>query len=413
MLERTKLHSVWVVVAVLGFAVTASAQLTTTLPMDGEWFQNRGPLIDIPINGGPTPCGPQNLTTGCIGDAVNFRPGNGGIPDKGGQSAMVTAGTTPNDPAKFIFPSYAFGQALPVSNTAVSIVPTVVQLDTHFSLDGPAGETGGANIDRVFEKNAWSVQGQTGRLALSFGWCPGVGGGPVGGVGECTSPVPAVNGNTGPENGLVRYTNPGGNGFGGTMSMLLDTQSAVGAVWVVAGTTGGPAMVPLLLRQGLSGMGRQHPGGGYAVTDTDMLASGPIYAGFMTSNQTALQTGLNGPMNGLITFIGPMVAAAPADMNSNYGFPWTTGNVYVQDIQTNMGAGATTTISASGTDNRTQAGGGNITLVAGGTSHRVGAVIDFKAFDIVTLTLPEPGAALALGLSLGVIGGLYRLRRKF
>jgi hypothetical protein len=124
-------------------------------------------------------------------------------------------------------------------------------------------------------------------------------------------------------------------------------------------------------------------------------------------------TGLNGPMNGLITFLGPQVATAPPDNTTNWGFPWTTGNVFVQDIQTNMGAMATTTISVSGTDNRTQAGGGNISLVAGGTSHRVGAITDFKALDIVTMTLPEPGQALLLGLSLSVIGGLYRLRRRF
>jgi hypothetical protein len=405
MLYRTCLFAV-AVIAALGLAVSASAQITHSLPMTGQWFQNRGPLVDIPINGGPQLCfGGNNVMTGCIN---LFRPATGGIKDATGiQSLMITAGTSASDPADFTMPTNAFTQMLPPQHTHVSIIPTVVQLDTQFQLIGPPLETAGPNVDRIFEENAWAVQGHTGRLGLSFAWCPGVGG-PL-----CPDPRPTVNGNTGPENGLVRYSNPGGNAFGGTMAMLTNTPPGNGAIWVVVGTAGGPMNTPLLLRQNFSGMGRQHPGAGYAVSDTDMLAAGPIYLGFMTSNQTALQTGLNGPMNGLITFVGGFQFSAPPDNNTNWGFPWTTGNVFVQDIQTNMGAMATTTISASGTDNRTQAGAGTISLVAGGTSHRVGAVTDFKAFDIVTMELPEPGSALLLGLSLSVIGGLYRLRRRF
>jgi hypothetical protein len=390
-------------IAALGLAASASAQ--HSLPMTGTWYQNRGPLVDIPVNGGPGLCftpPPGNVAAGCIN---NFRPNGGGIPNIAGQSLMITAGATANDPARFTVPTQAFGQMLGTQNAHVSIVPTVVQLDSSFLLDGPGLELGGANVDRIFEKNAWSVQGHTGRLALSFAWCPGVGG-PA-----CPDPRPTINGNPGPENGLVRYSNPGGNGFGGTMAMLTNT-GAQSQVWVVVGTAGGGT--PLLAIQPFGGMGTQHPGRGYATTDTDALNSGPIYIGFMTSNQTPLQTGLVGPMNGLITAIGPMIPTPnPADTNRNWGFPWTTGNVFAQNIQTNQGAMGTTTISGAGSDMRTQAGAGTITLVAGGTTHRVGAVTDFAAFDIVTMTVPEPGAALALGLSLAVIGGLYRVRRRF
>lgn len=412
MLERKALLSALVAIAALGFfAVSANAQYG--VPMTGEWYMNRGPLVDIPVNGGVSVCGATggtNVTIGCIGQAgaPPFRPQNGGIPDLGGQTVMVlTTGTTTNDPPRISVPASAFGQMLGTQNTHVSIIPTVVQLDTAFTLTGPAAETAGTNVDRIFEKNAWSVQGHTGRLALSFGWCPGVGGP------NCMDPRPTVNGNTGPENGLVRYSNPGGQGFGGTMAMITNTPPGAGAIWVVVGTAGGTMSTPLLLRQAFSGMGRQHPGAGYATVDTDALASGPIYLGFMTSNQTTNQTGLNGPRNGLITFLGPQVNTAPADMNTNWGFPWTTGSVFVQDIQTNMGNPATTTISAMGTNNLNRFGEGNITLVAGGTSHRAGAVTDFKAFDIVTMTLPEPGQALMLGLSLSLIAGLYGLRRRF
>jgi hypothetical protein len=401
----------------MGLSAPASGQITHSLPMTGQWYQNRGPLVDIPANGGPALCGPQNPSAGCIN---NFRPAGGGIPHVPGMSIMITVGATPNDPARFTVPTQAFAQMLGTQNATVQIVPTVVQLDSSFLLDGPAASAWGPNVDRIFEKNAWSVQGHTGRLGLSFSWCPGVGGNP-----PCPDPRPAINGNAGPENGRVVYKNTSGTGFGGTMSMLTNT-GAESQIWVAAGTTQVPVPTPggmtvtatfeLLGLQPFGGMGTQHPGGGYAVIDLDLLASGPLYLGFMTSMQTSMQTGLNGPMSGLITAMGPTLpppAVLPADTNVNWGFPWTTGTVMASNIQTNMGAMGTTFITGTGTDNRTQAGAGAITLVAGGTTHRTNAITDFAGFDIVTMTLPEPGAALALGLSLAAIGGLYRLRRRF
>jgi len=398
-------------IAALGLAVSASAQITHSLPMTGTWFQNRGPLVDIPVNGGPTFCGPKNVMAGCIGQGgVNFAPANGGVPNQGVQSLMITIGSTANDPARFTVPTFAFGQSLGTQNTHVSFVPTVVQLDTHFSLNGPGAETGGPNVDRVFEKNAWAVQGHTGRLGLTFAWCPNYAGPP-----PCPGPMVRPGG---PESGIVRYSNPGGNGFGGTMAMIQNSgPSGTGTephtVWVTGGTAGGGTRILVNQPFGFA-TAPQHPGRGYASYDPDNLSSGPVYIGFMTSNQTALQTGINGPMNGLITFIGPMIPTPnPADTNENWGFPWTTGRVQASNIQTNMGAMGTTVLSGTGSDNRTQLGAGTITLVAGGTTHRIGAGQDFAAFDIVTMTVPEPGAALALGLSLAAIGGLYRLRRRF
>jgi hypothetical protein len=114
-----------------------------------------------------------------------------------------------------------------------------------------------------------------------------------------------------------------------------------------------------------------------------------------------------------ITTSGPTVAAIPADKNYNWGFPFTTGTVFVQNVQTNQGQAGTTTISEMGSDSRTLAGVGNITLVAGSTVHRALANQDFAGLDIVVMNfLPEPGATLMLGASLAAIGALYRLRRR-
>ncbi|HIF96107.1 MAG TPA: hypothetical protein EYQ54_03620, partial [Myxococcales bacterium] len=67
----------------LGLANTAAAR---TLSMSGQWFQNRGPLVDIPNNGGAGACAafigqprpaPASVSDGCVN---NFIPQNGGIP---------------------------------------------------------------------------------------------------------------------------------------------------------------------------------------------------------------------------------------------------------------------------------------------------------------------------------------------
>lgn len=399
MLVRKNVLTVFTAIAAFGFALSASAY---NLPMTGSWYSNRGPLIDIPINGGPALCGPNNPMTGCMN---NFRPAAGGVPGAGSVN-VPTPGSTPNDPASFTIPTNVFGQ-VQSSQTAVSIVPTVIQLDTHFQIDAPLAASKGTHPDRVFKKSDWV--GQSGRVAQHFAWCPGVGGGQVGQASECLDPRPSINGNATPASGLIRYTGGITGGFGGTMGLLIQSVTP-GHVWVFGGATGGG--MALLIKLGLGGgpVTAQVNGDGYGVTRTIMLNTGPIYLGFMTSNQTPLQTGIVGPMNGLITSIGfTLPTPAPADQNRDTGFPWTTAHLFVQDLE----AGGAETFSQAGSDTRTQAGAGNITLVSGGTSFRVGAVRNTKHFDIVTMTLPEPGAALMLGLSLGVIGGLYGLRRKF
>jgi hypothetical protein len=209
-------------------------------------------------------------------------------------------------------------------------------------------------------------------------------------------PRPTIGG--GAYNGLVKYTG-GGAAFGGTMAMFLQ---GGGTVSVIVGTTGG---IPLLGHSILGGgPGNIQQGGqGYAAFGTAMLMSGPIHLGFMQSMGST----------GFITTSGPVVGAIPADKNFNWGFPFTTGSVFVQNIQLNQGQPGTTTLSVMGTDSRTAAGVGNITLVAGSTTHRKLANQDFAGLDVAVLNfLPEPGATLMLGASLAAIGALYRLRRR-
>jgi hypothetical protein len=407
MFSSARLSVVTSGIAILLMALAGSVQ-AQTLPFAGEWFENRGPLVDIPVAGGPGPC-VGGANTGCLG---NLKPIIGGVQGAG------TANIVGSAPAGFTLPTQAFNwKARPGGDqVALPINATVIQFDSFFTLAGPGGVGAVASLTSMnapakFMANAWNLDpGQTGRAAASFTWCP-VAGGPA-----CAVPTPP----TGTQfNGLVRYAG-GTNNFGGTMTMLLTGGATVS---VIVGTTGGTAMIPLVGHNpvgGVPGFAGQHPGRGYASFDTDMILSGPVHAGFVTGPPCtqALPPKPNGC--GLILGQGPQVAVIPAATNYNWGFPWTTGMVTVQNIETNMGQPATTTLTAQGTDSRTALGSGNITLVAGGTAWREPFKQAFANLDIVTITMgadavlpvTSPAGAVAAALLLMLTGG-FVMRHRF
>jgi hypothetical protein len=109
----------------------------------------------------------------------------------------------------------------------------------------------------------------------------------------------------------------------------------------------------------------------------------------------------------MITGIGMQLPSAPGDTRSNRGFPWTTGKVIVSNQDATP-----TTLTATGSDMRTQAGAAQITMVACGMPHRIASGANFMPMEVVTFTLPEPGSALMLGVSLSLIFALYRVSRR-
>jgi len=408
-------------VASLAFVGNAQAK---TFSMSGQWFMNRGPLVDIPINGGPQLCVGGTIQTGCVGF---FKPANGGIP--GSQATISAMGV---NPAGFTIAPGAFGQAAGQTETPVGIVPTVVQLVTDFHFIGPANATQAAGASptfavaqpAVFGANAntndpGQTAGATPRAAANFAWCPGVGG-PA-----CPSGL-AATGSAGVQ-GIVSYT-AGGNVFGGTMGMMI---KGTGATTIIATTitipTGGAGtqMIPGIAHLPIgsmtptaaSFMNPQVGGVSYAFANTVMLGSAQLYLGFMTS------------AGGLITSTGPPLttggpamspATIPGDTNVNWGFPWTTGTVAVANTETLNGAMQSGAISGAGTDNRTGAGKGQIIMVAGGTSHRVLSTLDFEALEVVILNFsdgtPTPSmgpAGLATVATLMALTAGYAVRGRF
>ena len=386
----------------LALAGTANAK---SFSMSGQWYQNRGPLIDIPINGGPELCFSGNIQNGCVGV---FRAANGGIPG----AAVITP--TNIGPANFVIPPHAFAQALGAQTVAVAIVPTVVQLVTSFVFDGPADFTQAAGASppfvagqvAKFRKNAWSKDpGQVGRSAPNFAWCPGVGG-PACAAGTAATPTNVQ--------GIVKYTG-GANAFGGTMGMIL---SGTGATSIVGGqitvpTPGvGTAMVDLLAHLPIMGAGTnpQVGGVGYAFKNDVILGSAPLFVGFMTSTGggAGLITSTGPPLTTGMTAMNPVVI--PGDTNINWGFPWTTGTVSVMNTEMSGTMNQTGTLTAMGSDSRNAAGGGRITLVAGGTSNRVVSGMDFEALEILVLDFADIGAVPSMGpAGLATVGLLMAL----
>ena len=400
------------IAALAAFALAGAASAQQQLQMTGEWFQNRGPLIDIPQNGGPQFQSPCDVTDGCI---ENFKPADGGVPAAG--TATVTA--NPGGPATIRVPAGIFNQNkfLTPSTNLLPIVPTVVQLQTNFEVFAPATNVGPGNLpgfadspDRILRSNAWT--NQSGRLSPAFAFCPG----PVqstgslampqfemvGFVTNCTASQNA--GGPGAYNGIVQYQGNGTNLFGGTMALMLDNG---GFVTVIVGAAGGGT--PIIAHQpigipGQTGILRsQVTGGGYALFNTAYLQPGPGNVGFMTD-----------PAQGKITTVGSSISQViPADVNFNWGFPHTTGAITVMKVGTIVGNPATTTFTAQGTDSRTAAGVGNITLVSGGLAHRLISGNATPALGIINMTFtPEPGPTLMLATSLLAIGGLYAFLRR-
>jgi len=397
LLQKSSLSLIATVLAVglAGFATLANANtnIKKAKSMSGQWYQNRGPLVDIPINGGPAGCG-GGAPAGCV---ANLVPVGGGIPGSG----TVLIPTSPPAPKPFTVPKAVFQQNAGPQTVAVAVVPTVVQLGSTFAFSGP-GTSG-----MLGPITAFPTAG--GRAAKTFAWCPGVGG-----------PGCALPGSATPAtyNGRVRYSNPG-TAFGGTMAMM---QNGNFTVSVTIGTSMGTT---LLLHQpgGAAAFAPQHPGRGYAVTDTDMLNGGPIRFGFMTNFPcTGGALPPAPPGCGQIASSGPQIGTGPPDANLNWGFPWTTGMVTASNTGTNGGAAATTTLVATGTDMRDANGNGNITLVAGGTTQRFGAATmnpqQFAALDVVTMLIgarEAPGLSpigLMTGVSLLLLAGGFALRRR-
>ena len=447
-----------VLVVALGCLLMSAAAQAINYSMSGEWIANRGPFIDIPINGGLAPCTtsgngtcPNAFSATAQGGTEPFatfvRPSLGGIPGSGTVPGTGAGGTG----AAFLMPVGRFHQNLGLQSAAVPLNATVQQLDTGFDVIAPVAsrvDTGriGCNVaagitpnmtactksaatpgpapdgfTRLFKRSAWV--NQAGRVGKNF---------------AVTKPVGSIFGH-------VTYTG-GPRGFGGTMADALSTVAPVGipgATWAVGVIPGLPNAVA---RIPVSGMGTQHPGRGMSDADVNVrtgaagwcIGNPATAMGAATGCQVPLginvacnQTAMGvvilpaSPANcELLTAVGQVQFPFPGSTTFNYGFPWTTGTVKVSETGSQMGQPATQIMSGMGSDivsTSTVAGDvirvRTINLVAGGLSRRLPALDVTEAIDglkmTMTVNLPEVGSTAMLAGALTVIAGLAAIRRRF
>ncbi len=417
------------------FAQSAAA---APLSMVGEWFLNRGPLVDIPANGGPVFCLPgQGLVDGCVS---GLRPLNGGVP-----AGITTVSAMGSAPASFTVPVGAFSlpggpanrQTVPVNG-----VPTVIQLASQFSIAAPVASStnNGATMGIVpaglasFQANAFSqdpIQTMGGaatlmggggggvRMASDFTWCPP--------TGACTTTTmfvtmlgPITTTRTfpvGPLGARLAYTS-GANKFGGTMNAMLRN---TGVVSIKFGANG--VLDQLVGGTSNPDFGKQVAGGGYANFRQLTLADGPVFSNYMLN--TPCTSGLGAPPSppgcGIITSLGAQTMTLPGSMNYDWGMPWTTGTVIVDNAPGPIPSlDPATRLSAMGYDNRTALGAGRITMVAGGTTERGPSGNHFAAFEVLNLkfgsTTAVPLASwptLAAMVALLTLAGGYMARHRF
>jgi len=427
----------FVIAALASFLVTSVASADFTV--SGQWYSNRGPTVNIPPGRFDGPCAPATSTV----IAPNFpatppiplsqavaapcaRHQDPGIPayaippvalavvpqfgvPANIQNAVSTKGTTTVNAvgATFQVPAQAF-QLLGNSQIPVPGNPVVQQLDTTFIFAGPAtnrvptvNSNGGQNASipgqsRLMQQNAWSGAGQPSRALANFTVTNNDSGGPLGITRRVT------------------YT-AGANGFGGTMGMLLNGVAVVYVVTDLVTAAPGNEVLVSPIGNALNPPQTLHIGRGYNTTQNRVGNSGVINLNYNIPTPCTgsippsplgcdLMTGISGP-----------VATLPAATTINLGFPWTTGHVsaYAKGV---LGGGIpqTSTLTAQGSD--TISGGvRTIQLVAGGVALRNSPASGLGRtphLDTITINVPEPGSTMALMGALGLIGGLYGVRRR-
>jgi hypothetical protein len=352
MTRRDQCFGAFVLVVALAVASSASAGV---FQMSGQWIQNRGPQVDIPVVPG-------------------FIPGMGPITATGSNPADFTV-----KPNRFV----------EVGNGALFPLPgiTLIQLTTMLDAMGP-------------EFAGMFFNGPKGSRPANFAWCPSA----TPGMGvQPACPNGGFNAGIG-RPGIVRYT-AGPNQFGGTMQMLL---VGSGSVSVLGGPATGMGGQPILHNPfgGGGASNDQEAGGVFQNTGTVMLAAGDI----------TLQT--MGIPPGVITMPGPIIGMGPTEFNYTTGFPWTTGMVQgTNPTATTIAPPSGTMLTLTGMDSRTMLGAGNIVMVAGGLTKRQNAGTTFIHLDIVNMTtspmtVPSMSRGAFAAAAVLVLAAGYVLRRR-
>ncbi len=412
----------------------AAGNASADFAIAGEWFENRGPTVNIPPGLFDGPCGaaPFTITKGAprpitaakqiaapcarhqvpVARVAFAQKPQFGVPIPG---IVVTAATDDATGVgeNFRIPANLFTQNQ-TSKIGVPLNPVIQELDTSFNFDGPVTirvitanhlntslftpamavtgqRVGIASQTRLMQANAWMGAGQTLRTAKNFNHTNFTG-----------TDVSRQ----------VSYTG-GDNTFGGTMGMFIQ---GGGKVYVKADLVIVFPGIELLTSPLGGGPGNtQHMGRGYLTSQHRLGNSAKIFAVYNIPIPCTIFLPPTPLGCDLVTGLAGTITTVTGATTVNIGFPWTTGHVSAYAKGILGGQPVTTTLTAVGSDTLA-AGIRTIQMVAGGVALRTPVVGDIGRtahLELVTILVPEPGSTMALLGGLGLIGGLYSMRRRF
>ena len=312
----------------------------------------------------------------------NLPPSYGGTPAlRWRPQGYPTIMGTGSSPVSLTIPPglISFAPPYPVQLPVPSI-PSYVQFTTGLAAYAP--KAGGS---ATFKPGA-----KTSRPA-NFSWCPGAAANPA-----CTTVL--TGGTQGSISGIIKYTaGAAGPQFGGTMSVL---NTGIFSWYTVVATL--PTYKVKLNNEG---------------TGTETIAAGPGYSNYVYASAGAGDKIFNSPpfvptyygAYSIITDPGAPASTVAGASSIGWGMPFTTGTVY---IKFPFYPGPYLTITGMGQDNRTPAGVGNISMVAGGILTAPGGGITIGQIVTLTLNVPEPNEVQMLASGVGLIGLLGLVRRR-
>jgi hypothetical protein len=439
-----------IVVALFATFLLGAGVASADFAIAGEWYSNRGPTVNIPAGQFDAPCPPntafnipfvspipvsQRIPAPCAraqkhAFTVSI-PGNGTFLVPSNAISALPQSGVPAGPLQVLgVPTVnptAIGQSFRIppgifSRAGTSQVPVpanafVQQLDTAFIFNGPAtirtpsamattlgpGQLpGDPNSTRRMQKNAWSKPGMGTRAAPNINFT--------------TTSASVVT-------RRVTYT-ANANNFGGTMGMLLQGGGTVYIVFDIVTAVPGSEVGLSPVGDTLAGPITVHMGRGYNTTQMRVANPGPVFPTFNvpvvcipnvippSPANCDLLTGIVNNLSGFTTM--EPIGAMPGALTTNIGFPWTTGHVSAYAKGAQQGVAQTTTLTAFGNDSVSSSGVRTIQLVSGGVALRQSVELGrVPHLDAITIQVPEPGSTLMLAGALGLIGGLYSVRRRF
>ena len=343
------------------FASAANAKYFTVTTEQSNLTYQTGNTV-LPILG--------NLPTASGGTpALRWRP----------QGSPLIEGTGTSPVSLTIAPGLISFQPSNPAILPVPSIPSYIQFTTGLAAYAPNGG------DATFKPGT-----KTSRPA-NFSWCPGASANPA-----CTTVL--AGGSQGSVSAIIKYTaGLEGPQYGGTMNILTSGQFR----WYTVEATL-PTYKVRLNNDGSS---------------TETIVAGPGYSNYRVATAGSGDKIFNSPplvptyygAYNIITDPGTPASTVAGQSSKGWGMPFTTGTVY---IKVPFYPTPFLTVTGMGADNRTPAGVGNISMVAGGVL--TSDVTGFTVPQLITFTInvPEAEKVSMLAAGVGALGLIGLVRRR-